>query len=494
MSQNPDAASGGPAGQTSSQGSTVQQSFIAAKGANIPDQSTWTIDQGVDIPFAAGTPMLAVGPGKITASGISGFSNGPNDCPVLTVTDGPLKGKSFYYGHCGPMHVNVGDTVNAGQIIVEIGSGIVGMSTGPHIEFGLCSSAGQPNCSGGGPTSCGQEALGILVKLQAGALIDSTTGGGSSTSTPAGTTGAGSSAFTQDDLYAIGRASAVSTQFNLPGILNASESIFMRGAKSIYNDEPIMGFVEQLCKASLRSFQSLPNGAFFAFFPDYFGAYGHRVPYWNIENVEIVDGGIDLTDESLATHVFVVGDTGGLPDGTIDLAEKIASKGVVTIFDAFASKFMIQKSQDTTDSKTDDNTQAFEEAFNFLRKYGIRPHYEEAPFIRNSYFEMFYAFTQFQLLWANQFRTQFAFTFMPELYPGGIVSFDEHGIQCYIDSVTHTFDYTGGFTTQANLTAPSSIAKPGGTNISAGMLRALPSGFEGGDVQSTEPHPNEASR
>jgi hypothetical protein len=300
---------------------------------------------------------------------------------------------------------------------------------------------------------------------------------------PAGTTaGSSTGSFTENDLFAIGRASAVSTQLQLPGILNSFESIWMRGAKSIYNDEPLMGFIEQLAKASLRHFQSLPDGSFFAFFPDYFGAYGHRTPYWNIRNIEIVDGGIDLTDESLATHVFVVGDTSGMPDEQISLPEKVASKGVVTIFDAFASKFMLHKVGDDQDEEAgqrdETKTASYQRALNFLRKYGIRPHYEEATFIRNSFFEMFYAFTQFQLLWSNQFRTQFSFTFMPELYPGGIVAFDEHGFQCYVDSVTHTFDYVNGFTTQANLTAPSALDKPGKGALSAGMVQPFAKGFE----------------
>ena len=292
---------------------------------------------------------------------------------------------------------------------------------------------------------------------------------------PGDSSGAGGlGSFTEEDLFAIGRASAISTQLELPGLLNMAESIWMKGAKSIYNDEPLMPFVEQLCKASLRQFQSLPNGAFFAFFPDQFGMYRHRKPYWNIDNIEIIDGGIELNDEALATHVFVVGDTN--LSGDVELSEKVASKGVITIYDAFTSDFMLA-GRDNHERKKKDKKNADKdkladhlEARQFLRKYGVRPHYEEAPFIRNSFFEIFYAYTQFQLLWSNQFRTSFQFTFMPELYPGGIVAFEDHGIQCYIDSVTHSFDYESGFTTQANLSSPAAI---GGKSspISQGMVR-----------------------
>src|SRR5690606_23877861 len=100
--------------------------------------------------------------------------------------------------------------------------------------------------------------------------------------------------------------------------------------------------------------------------------------------------------ESLATHVFVVGDTDG-DVGTINLNEKTASKGVITIYDAFMSDRMIagrnrDKDQGRAKGKQKDKMQDKLEADNFLRKYGIRPHYEEATFIRNSFFEIFYAF------------------------------------------------------------------------------------------------------
>ena len=120
----------------------------------------WSLDQGIDIPAPAGTPEYAVGPGVITQEGISGF--GPN-APILKVTSGPLAGDSFYYGHAGPDTVPVGAQVQAGQQITEVGAGIVGISTGPHIEFGYW------------PTRGGAAVAPLLKQLMAG---------GSSTTVP----------------------------------------------------------------------------------------------------------------------------------------------------------------------------------------------------------------------------------------------------------------------------------------------------------------------
>ena len=93
-----------------------------------------SIDNGVDYSAPGGTPEYAMGPGTIIQEGISGF--GPN-APVLRITSGPLAGKTVYYGHAGPDLVHIGEQVTAGQQISIVGYGIVGVSSGPHLEIGF---------------------------------------------------------------------------------------------------------------------------------------------------------------------------------------------------------------------------------------------------------------------------------------------------------------------------------------------------------------------
>src|SRR5262249_28352368 len=92
------------------------------------------VDQGVDYAAPGGTPLYAMGDGVIIGQGISGF--GPN-APILRITSGPLKGIEGYYGHAGANLVQVGQHVSAGQRISQVGYGIVGISTGPHLEIGF---------------------------------------------------------------------------------------------------------------------------------------------------------------------------------------------------------------------------------------------------------------------------------------------------------------------------------------------------------------------
>jgi len=79
----------------------------------------------------------------------------------------------------------------------------------------------------------------------------------------------------------------------------------------------------------------------------------------------------------------------------------------------------------------------------------------EEPLIRNSFYEFLMAWQKFEYLWAQQFATECTFTFQPEVMAGGVIAFPDHDVQMFCESVTHTFDYSGGFSTSATLTAPS---------------------------------------
>ncbi len=119
--------------------------FPMPKGSVSPP-GTWTLDQGVDISAPGGTPEVAVCSGTIVLHGIGGF--GPW-APVLHC-DSPLSGGSYvYYGHAGPAsQLPVGTHVSSGQVMSEVGPGIVGISSGPHLEIGFCDASGTPIAGG----------------------------------------------------------------------------------------------------------------------------------------------------------------------------------------------------------------------------------------------------------------------------------------------------------------------------------------------------------
>ncbi len=145
-------------GQSSSSGTgTVTFGPISSGGgfvfpmpkADASAPGSWSLDNGVDISAPGGTPLLAVCSGTIVLHGLGGF--GP-DAPVIHC-DSPVGGYSYvYYGHAGPANaVPIGTHVGAGQVISEVGPGIVGISTGPHLEIGF----GDPSGALLGPGTAG---------------------------------------------------------------------------------------------------------------------------------------------------------------------------------------------------------------------------------------------------------------------------------------------------------------------------------------------------
>lgn len=118
--------------------------------ADVSPPATWSPDDGVDIAAPGGTPELAVCSGTIVQHGIGGF--GPS-APVLHC-DNPLAGYDYvYYGHAGPGDwTPIGTHVNQGQVISQVGYGIVGISSGPHLEIGFADASGSPIGPSSAPT------------------------------------------------------------------------------------------------------------------------------------------------------------------------------------------------------------------------------------------------------------------------------------------------------------------------------------------------------
>lgn len=259
----------------------------------------------------------------------------------------------------------------------------------------------------------------------------------------------------QEDIAQIAEASVLGLPLTIPGASAGATATLFSGQKALYNDQALMDFISFLTKSSGRSFQSMPNGDFLAFFPDYFG-WSQEAPYFNISDLEIMDLTIDVSDDSLATHVFT----------TTDLYHT----GSVTLLDELASTVASIEDIKTFRSLTNVGDQFDPVAF--MQRYGARPLLvQDTPEIKDSFLQYMYGWMQFLEQWAKLFIAAPTITFMPELYPGGRVQFGTHDLTMFIDSVTHNFDRQSGFTTEPTLIAPSTVSQ-GDKSFSFGMVLA----------------------
>lgn len=92
-----------------------------------------TTHYGLDVANRVGTPIRSVGAGRVISAGpASGFG--------LWVRVRLLDGTVTVYGHINRALVRVGQRVEAGQLIAEVGNR--GQSTGPHLHFETISADG----------------------------------------------------------------------------------------------------------------------------------------------------------------------------------------------------------------------------------------------------------------------------------------------------------------------------------------------------------------
>lgn len=106
--------------------------------------------KGVDIASALGTPVYAMGSGEVVIAETRGDRG-----KVVTIKH--QIGSRFLwsnYAHLDEIVVEVGDSVQEGQLIAKMGSS--GNSTGPHVHFQIDTNEGKHPYH---PGSCGGETL-----------------------------------------------------------------------------------------------------------------------------------------------------------------------------------------------------------------------------------------------------------------------------------------------------------------------------------------------
>jgi murein DD-endopeptidase MepM/ murein hydrolase activator NlpD len=127
--------------------------FAAPIGATYPGAPEWDyryggiffgpdiIHSGIDLPAPRGTDILAAGPGVVEWAGFGLFSGSkyevedPYGLAVAIRHDFGYDNETLYtvYAHMEEVDVIVGQWVNTGDVIGNVGS--TGLTTGPHLHF-----------------------------------------------------------------------------------------------------------------------------------------------------------------------------------------------------------------------------------------------------------------------------------------------------------------------------------------------------------------------
>lgn len=124
------------AGTGLSVGSASLEGFVMPTGGSIgsgfgsrvhPIFGTVRQHTGVDIGQPQGDPIWAAKEGRVI---FSGWKGGYGNTVVMVHGDGTV---TTLYAHMSVIHASVGDQIDQGEVIGEIGS--TGFSTGPHLHF-----------------------------------------------------------------------------------------------------------------------------------------------------------------------------------------------------------------------------------------------------------------------------------------------------------------------------------------------------------------------
>lgn len=253
-----------------------------------------------------------------------------------------------------------------------------------------------------------------------------------------------------------------------PGVFADEISDQFTGEKAFINDQPLIQMIQAICKAGLRNFQSAPTGEFVAYYPDWFGLDGKRA-ILNLQDIECKNVTVSFSDKPLTTHVYVAGDYTQMGESQGDLGW-LDTCGVVTVEDQWLYERLTAIAPSTTRNL---------DAGTLLNRFGVRPYKEEYVLAGSHALEFLIAAHIFMLKWAEQYRTTIQLTFMPDLFPGMRINLAGKNLQVYVTEVVHDFDFESGFSTTAQIMAPSSANAAGnvmGFNNSTAGATANPTG------------------
>ena len=230
------------------------------------------------------------------------------------------------------------------------------------------------------------------------------------------------------------------------------EAVNLDQYDNMYQNVSVFSFVSSMCKASMRSFMSLPDGSFCAFVPDHFGFFSKANPKYDnlvpLDPVNLIDYDIPISKAGYISHLFNITSEfmpnlwGQSADSGLSTAEKLMySSGIVSL-QRNPEELSHLISLDGTGFPT-----SAAGIGQLLQTWGTKPQNNSDPNIESHVMTAIEAVYEFVENWASLFQASLRVAFMPELRPGLRLELPNLGICCYIDSVTHSWSASSGGST-----------------------------------------------
>lgn len=362
--------------------------------------------KGCDIMADGGQPAFAVVSGNVQ------FLSGGNAGNYIKLTSDDGSGTYFYYMHMqsfGFPGLSDGSHVNAGQQIGYVGNTGNAIHTDPHIHFQY-----HPN---GGESS--SEVYNWL------------SGHDPAKGAP-GYTGAGSASGGGLNDYYLQLTGYMSLP---PGGLETIEGVFQLAVQ-----ERLLKHIFEAAKFGMYVCNTDGTGRFIARWADYFGeepdAKGNSGPHFSVEDIEIINGSVQVNDQNMVTHQFVIGDS--TQDGSIDWRDwwtaNYYDESGIPQGDGFGIAVTAFNSERLGILNESEWT-----AEEFIKRFGYRPSVEQELLISNVAQAQYYSEYLFRTKWANCVTGSLQTTFLPEVRPMMVIKIPSWRMQFYVQSVTHTF-------------------------------------------------------
>ena len=239
-------------------------------------------------------------------------------------------------------------------------------------------------------------------------------------------------------------------QFNNAALTQESENLDKYD--NLYDNEPVFGFVQSLCNASMRTFTSLPDGSFTAFVPDHFGYFSEANPDYDnlveLDPINLIDYSISMNKSSYISHVFCLTNE-AFPNlwgqsantGLSTACQLMESSGIVSLQrnpEELAHLISLDGTGFATSAKG---------IGELLQEWGVQVLKAPDPNIESHVMTGILAVYKFVESWAHMFTANIQVSFRPDLRPGLRIHLSNLGITCYIESVTHSWNAQSGGTT-----------------------------------------------